>query len=82
MSWCEANRVDFLFGLARNVRLVAEIAAELAAAEEDSTASGQPARRFKEFSWSTRDSWSRQRRVIAKAEWTQARPIRALSLPR
>jgi hypothetical protein len=70
MSWCEANGVDYLFGLAKNERLVAEIAAELAAAEEDSTASGQPARRFKEFSWSTRDSWSRQRRVIAKAEWT------------
>jgi hypothetical protein len=70
MSWCEANRVDYLFGLAKNQRLVAEITAELAAAEEDSKATGQPARRFKEFSWSTRDSWSRQRRVIAKAEWT------------
>ena len=70
MSWCEANGVDFLFGLAKNERLVGEIAAELAAAEEDSKASGQSARRFKEFSWSTRDSWSRQRRVIAKAEWT------------
>jgi hypothetical protein len=70
MSWCEANGVDYLFGLAKNKRLVAEIAAELTAAEEDSKASGQPARRFKEFSWSTRDSWSRQRRVIAKAEWT------------
>jgi hypothetical protein len=70
MRWCEANGVDFLFGLARNERLVAEIAAELAAAEEESKATGQPARRFKEFSWSTRDSWSRQRRVVAKAEWT------------
>jgi hypothetical protein len=70
MSWCEVNGVDFLFGLAKNERLVGEIAAELAAAEEESKASGQPARRFKEFSWSTRDSWSRQRRVIAKAEWT------------
>jgi hypothetical protein len=70
MGWCEANGVDFLFGLAKNQRLVAEITAELAAAEEDSKASGQPARRFTEFSWSTRDSWSRQRRVIAKAEWT------------
>jgi hypothetical protein len=56
--------------LAKNERLVGEIASELAAAQEDSKASGQPARRFKEFSWSTRDSWSRQRRVIAKAEWT------------
>ena len=70
MGWCEANGVDFLFGLAKNQRLVAEIAAELAAAEEDSKTSGQPARRFTEFSWSTRDSWSRQRRVVAKAEWT------------
>ena len=70
MSWCEANGVDFLFGLAKNVRLVAEIAAELAAAAEDSKVSGQAARRFKEFQWSTRDSWSRPRRVVAKAEWT------------
>src|SRR5438270_4208603 len=70
MAWCENNGVDFLFGLAKNERLVAEIAAELAAAEEESKASGQPARRFKEFSWSTRDSWSRHRRVVAKAEWT------------
>src|SRR5215471_14492789 len=70
MSWCEANGVDFVFGLARNERLVAEIASELAAAEAESKASGQPARRFKQFQWSTRDSWSRQRRVVAKAEWT------------
>ena len=70
MRWCEANAVDFLFGLAKNERLVGEIDAELAAAEEESKASGQPARRFKEFQWSTRDSWSRQRRVVAKAEWT------------
>ena len=70
MCWCELNGVDFLFGLAKNARLVGEIAAELAAAAEESKASGQPARRFKEFQWSTRDSWSRQRRVVAKAEWT------------
>jgi hypothetical protein len=60
MRWCEANGVEFLFGLAKNERLVAEIAGELAAAEEDSKTTGQPARRFKEFPWSTRDSWSRQ----------------------
>ena len=71
MGWCELNSVDFVFRLAKNERLVGEISAELAAAEADSKASGQPARRLKEFQWSTRDSWSRQRRVIAKAEWTR-----------
>ena len=71
MCWCELNGVDYLFGLAKNQRLVGEIEAALAAAEAESKASGQPARRFKEFAWSTRDSWSRPRRVIAKAEWTR-----------
>src|SRR5829696_6515409 len=71
MAWCEHNAVDFLFGLARNNRLVGEIEAELAAAEADSQRTGKPARRFKDFLWSTRDSWSRRRRLVAKAEWTQ-----------
>jgi hypothetical protein len=71
MAWCEANGVDYLFGLARTERLVAKIAAELDAAEAHSRRIGQPARRFKDFLWSTLDSWSRRRRVVAKAEWTQ-----------
>jgi hypothetical protein len=71
MAWCEANGVAYVFGLAKNNRLVKAIAAELAEAKEESTITDQPARRFKELSWSTRDSWSRERRVIAKAEWTQ-----------
>jgi hypothetical protein len=71
MAWCENNGVDFLFGLARNSRLVGEIESELAEAEEQSKRTSKPARRFKDFTWSTRDSWSRQRRVVAKAEWTQ-----------
>ena len=71
MAWCEENRVDYLFGLARNDRLVEEIAAELGTAEARSKRTGKPARRFKDFSWTTRDSWSRRRRVVAKAEWTQ-----------
>ena len=70
MAWCEANGVDFVFGLARNDRLAARIEAELAAAREQSQRSGRPARRFKDFLYTTLDSWSRRRRVIAKAEWT------------
>lgn len=71
MAWCEENRVDYLFGLARNVRLVGEIEAELAEAAAESVRTGHPARRFKDFLWTTRDSWSCRRRVVAKAEHTQ-----------
>ena len=70
MTWCEANRVDHLFGLARNARLSAAIAAEMAAARTEAETSGKPARRFRDFTWSTLKSWSRQRRVIGKTEWT------------
>ncbi len=70
MAWCEANRVDFLFGLARNERLEQAINAELMLASLDSTSSGRPARRFKDFMWSTLDSWSHHRRVVGKAEVT------------
>jgi len=71
MAWCEANRVDYVFGLARNPRLTGEIATEMAAARAAAERTGKPARRFKDFRWSTLDSWSRIRRVIGKAEWTE-----------
>jgi hypothetical protein len=74
MAWCERNHVDYLFGLARNARLEAELTEEMAMAEATSRATGQPARRFKEFWWATHDSWSRRRRVVAKAEWTHGGP--------
>jgi len=70
MHWCELNRVDYLFGLARNVRLTTAITAELEAARHHSERTGRPARRFTDFMWSTLDSWSRERRIVAKAEWT------------
>jgi hypothetical protein len=68
MVWCEAHGVDYLFGLARNERLVGAIGQELAEAEAESLAQGGPARRFADFPWRTLDSWSRARRVVAKAE--------------
>ena len=71
MAWCEANAVDYLFGLARNERLVSEIAGELEQAKALSLASGKPQRRFKDFMWTTRESWSARRRVVAKAEHTK-----------
>src|ERR1700724_234188 len=73
MTWCETNGVDFLFGLAKNSRLAEDIKSELAQAAEQSQKTGKPARRFKDFAWRTRDSWSRERRVVAKAEWTEGK---------
>ncbi len=73
MTWAEANRVDYVFGLARNSRLVAHLHIDLAWAEDEASRSGRPARRFVDFPWTTRDSWSRRRRVVAKAEWMPGR---------
>ena len=85
MAWCEANGVHFVFGLQQNPRLVGAIQHQLARAEAKSRRTGQPERCFKSFMWSTRTSWSRRRRVVAKAEWTkgEANPrFVVTSLPR
>ena len=71
MAWCEVNGVDFLFGLAQNPRLIAEIAAELDLVAAKSRRTGKMERRFKSFMWMTRRTWSRKRRIVGKAEWTQ-----------
>ena len=68
MAWCEAHRVSYVFGLARNSRLVAELAIDMAWAEDEHEKTGKPARRFRDFRYRTLDSWSRRRRVIGKAE--------------
>jgi hypothetical protein len=70
MAWCEENDVDFVLGMARNERLAKEIEEHLAQAEAESRRTGKPARRFKDFHYRTRDSWSRSRRIVGKAEWT------------
>jgi hypothetical protein len=70
MAWCEKNRVDYVFGLARNARLEAALSQELAEAARRCAASGKPARLFRDFHYRTIDSWSRGRRVVGKAEHT------------
>jgi hypothetical protein len=68
MAWCEKNGVHYLLGLAKNERLLREIEAELAQAKARFEETGKPARVFKDLRYSTLDSWSGERRVIAKAE--------------
>jgi Transposase DDE domain group 1 len=74
MSWCEANGVDYVLGLAKNCRLEAELAEVLGQARQAYEHTGQAARLFKDFSYQTRDSWSRPRRVVGKAEYLAKGP--------
>ena len=69
MTWCEAHGVDFVFGLARNERLQRAIARQMRRSRSRCVASGEPSRRFRDFRYRTRASWSRSRRVVGKAEW-------------
>jgi Transposase DDE domain group 1 len=68
MAWCEKHGVDYVLGFARNERLRRKIARELRQAKQEHQRTGKAARVFTEFFYRTRSSWSRSRRVVAKAE--------------
>lgn len=68
MNWCEEQGVDYVLALAKNDRLKAAIVRELEQAAGEFAQTGKAARVFQEFGYQTRDSWSRERRVVAKAE--------------
>jgi len=68
LRWCEENSVDYVIGLAKNKRLVRAIGGELQQAREQFEDTGEAARVFKDFRYCTKKSWSRERRVIGKAE--------------
>ena len=69
LSWCEENRVDYVVGLARNERLRSvDRAGASKQASRQQQQTGRPARVYSEFEYRTLESWSRERRVVAKAE--------------
>ena len=68
MAWCEREGLDYIFGLAQNARLKKQIEPEMAQAAAQYEQTKEPARVFTEFLYATEKTWSRQRRVIAKAE--------------
>ena len=69
MAWCEAHQVHYVLGMAKNERLVEQIEAEREQAKQQFAQTGKAARVFKDFRYRTRQSWSRPRRVVAKAEY-------------
>lgn len=68
MRWCEENGVHFLFGLAKNARLLRILGAEMHQAKLQFETTKDPSRLFKDFTYQTRKTWSRTRRVVGKAE--------------
>lgn len=74
MRWCEDHGVEYVFGLARNARLERALEPALEQAEDLCAESGQPERVYGEWWYSTRKTWSRERRVIGKAEITHRGP--------
>ena len=71
MAWCEANTVDYVLGLARNQRLARIIGRPMQEARRLHHNTGKAARLFAEFKYQTHKSWSRDRRVVAKAEYLE-----------
>ena len=69
MSWCEANGVDYVFGLAKNERLQRLIKRRMKLARRRFAKTAKAARAFGDFRYRTRTSWARRRRVVAKAEY-------------
>ena len=69
MSWCEANGLGYVFGVAKNARLERAIAAAMAQAKGRYFETGEAARVYEDFTYQTLKSWSRERRVIGKAEY-------------
>ena len=68
MAWCELNGIDYVFGLARNSRLAGMIADEMETARRRFEETGKASREFAELSYRTQKSWTRERRVVGKAE--------------
>ena len=74
LSWCESNAVDYVLGLAKNNVLIGKVKVDLEKAEKKFKKTGRAVRFFKDFQYSTIDSWSRKRRVIGKAEHLEKGP--------
>jgi len=68
MAWCEAEDVDFVFGLAKNARLKRKIEKQQEKARRKSLITGKSARYYRDFKYQTLKTWNRKRRVVGKAE--------------
>lgn len=68
LAWCEAHGVHYVIGLSKNTRLRKILGGELHEAKRAFEETGRASRVFKDFTYRTHHSWSRERRVVGKAE--------------
>lgn len=70
MAWCESQReVYYCLGFAKNAVLIEKLGPALAQARARYCLTGAPSvREFTEFSYRTHNTWTRERRMIGKAE--------------
>ena len=69
MKWCEEHDIGYVLGLARNRRLERALGTAMCEARSVHRHTGHAARRYRDFTYRTRKSWSRRRRVVGKAEY-------------
>jgi hypothetical protein len=68
MAWCELRGVDYVLGLAKNARLEAMIKKDLKKSKRKFKRTGKPSKRYRNLNYKTLATWSKKRRVVAKAE--------------
>ena len=67
LHWCERNKVDYVVGISGNARLQRLANSLVESAKKQYEETGNPQRLFDELSYGA-ESWSRERRIIIKAE--------------
>lgn len=73
LRWCEDHDVGYIVGIAKNDRLLEKTSSLMRGAQQAFEKTGEKQRRF----WSVHyaaQTWDRQRRVIAKAEYSRQGP--------
>jgi hypothetical protein len=68
MSWCEANNVHFILGLAKNARLKRAVGRTMGQVIELCAQSEEAVTCYSRLRYRTRKSWARERVVTAKVE--------------
>lgn len=74
MAWCEANKIHYILGLAKNDRLKESLSGKMLQASKMYEKEGKAARLFHEIRYRTLESWTRTRRVVGKAEHLEKGP--------